>query len=588
MNTLGPRFGLSPATMAGLAQIAGSKPPVFPEDELKGPPGAPVGPDGLTDAERAAGVRALGGGGEPIAAASNPSKDPNWNPEVEKQKAEQMEADKALAGATPQGPGAPQDFPTVRSFSPTAGGVAAPAGPTRVVPAHWQPGTHAVSMQRGMNPDELEPGQQMRDAGAGLGLEAGDKRLEAAQRAAQADGLYAAARTYATQQANERIAALNQQRDAYVQQERQKLEKLATDAQAKIDPKAYWQDKGTLGKIGAAIAIGLGQFGASMKGGPNGALQIIQAGIDRNIAAQQANIAQAGKAYDIKSNLYARNLQEFGDKERAILATKINYLDQVAGMVDAQKAVAKSVDADAAALDLKKRIFDERAQYADQFAKLTHTQVAEQQNEHFVPTQVVGGAPGQKGLEDRYVPTLGGYARSSAVAEKINAKGAVRMQMSENLRQIHSLMDEAKKLSSSNPKEYLRLKEIDEQIQSLTADTLQQSNVMRGQGAMSEGDKAVTEQARALKGVSVQFKPNMTIERYQRNIKQNAERLLEEHRLEGEANGIQVGTEEYATDPRTGQKVPVAVRAGRNKTVTKNTEGYDDLVQAPKGEVKKR
>lgn len=273
-----------------------------------------------------------------------------------------------------------------------ASGQAMPvAAPSYTIPAHWQAGTHAVAMQRGMDPDELEEGEQYRDAATGQGLLASDKRLEAAQRAGMADGIYATARAAAAQKANERIAEINREKAAFVQTEQAKLEKFAVAAQKQVDPEAYWKDKGTLGRLGAAIAIGLGQFGALMRGGPNTAWQIIQSGIQENIDAQKANIATAKHAFDMKQSLYARNLMEFGDREKAALATKINYLDQVAGMVDQMKVAAGQSANEANYHDIQKKIFDERAQTKDQFAIRTHTQVSEQENEHFVPAQRIGG-----------------------------------------------------------------------------------------------------------------------------------------------------------------------------------------------------
>jgi hypothetical protein len=52
-------------------------------------------------------------------------------------------------------------------------------------------------------------------------------------------------------------------------------------------------------------------------------------------------------------------------------------------------------------------------------------------------------------------------------------------------------------------------------------------------------------------------------------------------RLEAEANGIQLGQEQYQQGPSGPQ--PVARLAGQNKVVTKKAEGVDDLIEKPKG-----
>lgn len=63
---------------------------------------------------------------------------------------------------------------------------------------------------------------------------------------------------------------------------------------AQIDPDQFWKEKGTLGRMLGAIAIGMGQFGASMTGSRNAALDIVNDAINRNIQAQLQKI-QTGK-----------------------------------------------------------------------------------------------------------------------------------------------------------------------------------------------------------------------------------------------------------------------------------------------------
>jgi hypothetical protein len=572
INTLGQRYGLSPTTLAGLAQIKGEVPAAQTididewaadaEDSRHNPYGAPA-PAAVN---------------EPTPAGPHGWKFENGRA-VDGPVGSGYEAGPKVDPSAPQGPADAQDFPTVRtlSASPEVLPAGYGAGPARTTPAHWQPNTSSVQRESTQyDPEQLGSYGEYKDAGAGLGLLAGDARLEATQRNAQADALYAAAHTAASQRAAERLEVIQQQKAAYVRDERAKLDKLANEvATSKVDYNEAWG--GTLGRVMGAIAVGLGQFGASLRGGPNTAWQIVKEGIDSRVAAQKEGIAAKGKMLERRQSLFDRNLAAFGDRERAVLATKIQYLDQVSGMVEGQKALAKSKDAEAAAFDLQKRIMDERAATADHFLDLTKQKTVEQDTEKYVAAQT--GGPGQKGKEGLYVPTLGGYARDEKTAQTLNNKGSLRMQMTENMREISELMERAKGLNSvTSP---LEVAEIDKRIEALVNDTLTKNTVIEGQGAMSKDDKEVAAAAKQLTGLSVQGRPNFMIDKQQQRVKESAARVLKHHRLDGEANGIQVGTEVYRQGPSGPE--PVRVLEGRNKIVTKNTEGYDDLVQKPKG-----
>lgn len=599
LGRLGEMYGLSPATMAGLAQIKGVPPPqvinaspvVIGNEPAPPPPVDENSPEAWAAAAKAAGapgavITDTGGSPNPLA-RSNPNSAPAQaagvapdNPAA----AEAADRAKALAGADPQGP-VLDTYPTVKPLNQDAvgGGMAAPVVPGRVVPAHWQPGSHSVAVQHGMDPEALADGRIERELGAQHGVMAADARLEAAQKAGMADAVYASAHAMASKQAADQMAAIEVQRQQYVKQEQVKLEQMAAETQKKVDPGAYWKEKGSGAKFAAALMIGLNQFAVMWRGrGTNTAMQIIDDEINRNIDAQKTNIANARSALDKRENLYARNLAVFGDKERAVLATKMQYLDQVSALADAKRVEAKSTEAEAGYHELRKSIYDQRAAHADDFAKLTETKTAEQMNEHFVPPTIIGGTAGVKGKDDHYVPTLGGYARSKEDAAKLNAKGALRMQISENAHQIYGLIEKAKSLNSVTDR--LKLQQLDEQIDSLVDDSLTKNTVLEGQGAMSAADKEVAASAKSLKGVSVQWKPDFVLSKYQQNIKNASTNMLTHHRLEGEAFGVQKGTEQYVQTP-TGP-VPVQKLEGRNAPISKRTQGHDDLVQPPQGVAK--
>jgi hypothetical protein len=518
----------------------------------------------------------------PAAAATNPlAIDPKWDPAAEQKRTRELEGEKERAKANPNGPAGDDGFPTYRDLNNGSGqGAAAglaPAGPVRTVPAHWQPGTRSESRQHGMNPDELVDGQYHRDVSAGQSMLAGDKQLQAAQQAGMADAVYAAAHTSASQNAAAKMAHIQAQRDQYVQTEQAKLASLSMAAQERVDPEAAKGGPGA--QLMATIAVALGQFGASLTGGPNTALQMVNANIDRNIAAQQTNIANAGKAHDREASLYRQNMEVFGDKERATLATKMQYLDQVKGMADQQYALAKNTANEGQYHAFIAGVEEHRAKAADDFAKLTHTQLATQGNEHYVPTaQVGGGAGGLKGQGALYVPSLKGYARDEATAKRLNLAGEQVMSINEDLHTVHSLLKEAKGLSSIT--DYGRMQEIRQEIDARKAEVLRKSTVLRGQGAMSDGDKLVSEQAAGLANVDPQLKTEAQIDRAMKGISKVAEAHQRDHRLAAE-NNIRFGEEQYRQGPNGPE--PVARLAGQNKVVSKKTESVSDLIEKPKG-----
>ncbi len=589
-------LNLDPATQARVLGIANGPPPMAPIPNATGPApveniadGAPT-PDemaryGASPAEIAIAQRANGTSPQ----AGNPTNpvvaDPKWDPEAEQARTLAEEGRKERAAATPQGPAGDDGFPTYRDLSNAPPGMSpggVPSGPMRVSPAHWQPGTRSESTQRNeFNPDLLNSGAYHRDVAAGHRMIEGDLRLEAAQQQGQAEAVYAASHAAASQQAAARTAQIQQQREAYVVREKEKLEQLSLKAQEQVDPEAAKGPSGA--QLFAAIAIALGEFGASLRGGTNTALQIVNGNIDRRIAAQKANIDNANKALGAEQSLYKDSLAEFGDKERAALATKVQYLDQVKAMADQQYAASKNTQNEAQYHAFVAGVNDERAKAADDLAKLTGVQVATQGNEHYVPTTVVGGAGGAKGKEALYVPSLGGYARDAETARKLNTHGTYRTQINEDLHEIHGLLNEAKKLNSVT--DYGRMQEVRQRIDALKAGVLQKTTVLAEQGAMSKGDQGVAEARSALESMDPQLKTEAQLSRMQKGLASVAKSHQRDARLEGESNGVQLGREEY----RAGVNGPEAVArlAGQNKVVTKKTESVEDLLEKPKGESKR-
>jgi hypothetical protein len=78
----------------------------------------------------------------------------------------------------------------------------------------------------------------------------------------------------------------------------------------KVDRDRVWKDKGWGAGLLSAVSIALGEFGAKLNGGQNGAMMMIERMIDRDIEAQQADLQTRREGLTRKQNHYDRNLRD--------------------------------------------------------------------------------------------------------------------------------------------------------------------------------------------------------------------------------------------------------------------------------------
>lgn len=98
----------------------------------------------------------------------------------------------------------------------------------------------------------------------------------------------------------------------------------------KVDPNKIWANKTTGDKIQVGIGILLGAFGQALTGGKsNYALDVIDQAIDRDIAAQKANIGAKQVVVGEKANAIAMLRQRFGDERLADITFKQAALERV-------------------------------------------------------------------------------------------------------------------------------------------------------------------------------------------------------------------------------------------------------------------
>jgi hypothetical protein len=177
-----------------------------------------------------------------------------------------------------------------------------------------------------------EAGQGVREA---IGFEA-----EALRGAAEAEAGILKSGAAAFQQVAQEEGVKVQQAESNVRQTMDEYRaELAKLSAAKVDPRRLFT---TGGKIGAAIAMALGSFGAALAGGRNTAFDIIQATIQRDISAQESAIAKQRGVVGAKQAEIGMARDLFSDAKSQKLAAENALLTQVNQQIGILAAESKS------------------------------------------------------------------------------------------------------------------------------------------------------------------------------------------------------------------------------------------------------
>lgn len=117
----------------------------------------------------------------------------------------------------------------------------------------------------------------------------------------------------------------------------------------KVNPDQFWANKGMSGRVGAAIAMGLGAYGNAVAGGGNAALSIITDAINRDIDAQKANISIKKEGVQAKQTAFGMILSKHGDERVAeTLARDLLLKDTTAKLTSmAAKSKVPAIQANA-------------------------------------------------------------------------------------------------------------------------------------------------------------------------------------------------------------------------------------------------
>lgn len=196
----------------------------------------------------------------------------------------------------------------------------------------------------GMPYDPNGPEAQARaEASIGVNLAGAHKANAEAARAAGEAAAYQAALPQLEEQA--RVAQMRRDmQERQYRRDRDDLERLTEESNKSsksFDANRWFNDRGAVGQIGAAIAQAFGAGAATLTGGPNVVLNQINGYIDRDIANQRQQI-EAGK--EAANNQLAVLNRQFGNLDQAEAALKIAQQKKVETMAQSYAASTKSED----------------------------------------------------------------------------------------------------------------------------------------------------------------------------------------------------------------------------------------------------
>ena len=146
----------------------------------------------------------------------------------------------------------------------------------------------------------------------------------------------------AMEEMRESEEAFKVQREARLRAQKEREDKLLNDINTmneqyravEIEPNRIFKNTSTGAKILAAISVGLGAYAASMTGGKNYAMEIIEGAIADDIQAQKLELQQKGAAIDDKRNLLNDLINQGMSESEAEEASRLMLLQKAKRTLD--------------------------------------------------------------------------------------------------------------------------------------------------------------------------------------------------------------------------------------------------------------
>lgn len=281
-------------------------------------------------------------------------------------------------------------------------------------------------------------------------------------------------------------------RDRTIKEGNDYLDTLNKDVrEGKIDPDGYFAEKGIGARIVAAIAIGLGQFGASMTGGQNTAMQIINDQVARHVEAQKAALKQKGVAAEAQREKIAMLRQQGFDEAQIDQALFLGGLEASKAKLAAtiQASSSDVVRANGAAMLAK---MDENiAATKIKFAAAAQAAALKYSPKNF--NELLAAQKFDREMsqdkKERMVRLADGtpaFAHTKEDATKLKESDENRIAMTGNLQRLKQIVSQKTPFDGETRDEAKRI----------TSDLMTQFGVMRKLGALSDSDRELADQFR--------------------------------------------------------------------------------------------
>lgn len=208
---------------------------------------------------------------------------------------------------------------------------------------------------------------------------------------------------------------LKKAQDIKAKADQESDEALRQVRESKIDPNHFFTSRDTITNIGLALSVAMGSYWSTVAGGPNEAMQIVDKAIDRDIRAQEVNMANKRASAD---SALRKNLQVTGDMNRAKELTRLQMLEatrlQSAKLAMDNQSAVEAANHERVMSSLEGSINKSRAAVAMEYAKYR------QNTEQFVQpqNQVLAFIKEGKANYENFIPGIG------IVSEKVYPKAA--------------------------------------------------------------------------------------------------------------------------------------------------------------------
>lgn len=196
----------------------------------------------------------------------------------------------------------------------------APSGPPRLIsPGKWELAIDPARAQEyGTGVTEQREGL----AAEGAAESAGMDKLAEAERIHGED--------LAIAKGKKKLA--DEEKDRQIEEHEAKINQFNEDyARGEIDPEHFWASRSMPQKVLAIASLAAGGFLQGFRGGPNPAQQMLDQAIDRDIAAQRANLEKKGKNIEHERGLLADAYRRFGRMDAAEDAARMVMEQEYAG-----------------------------------------------------------------------------------------------------------------------------------------------------------------------------------------------------------------------------------------------------------------